>query len=70
MSELENEIIQVLIKHKIINEESLRDFRIKQKYTKLRSEGLTGKEARILLAEEYFVSEKTIQHILYAKKKS
>jgi hypothetical protein len=70
MSALENDIIEVLLKHNIVNEHSLRDYRIKTDYKKYREDGLTGKEARIKLSEENNLGLKTIEYILYNKKQN
>jgi 3-methyladenine DNA glycosylase AlkC len=69
MSEFVKDIIEVLVKHKMVNEHALRDFRVKQRYRELRKNGVSGKEARAMLAREERISEKTIQYILYGKKK-
>ncbi len=61
-------IINLLIEHDVVNAQALRDFRVKTRYKLLREQGLSGKEARLKLAEEEFTSEKTIQYILYGKK--
>ncbi len=68
MNELEKELISVLLKHNVIDEHSLRNYRVRTRYKLLRDEGMSGKEARQKLADEECTSEKTIQYILYGKK--
>ena len=68
MSEFENDLLKVMIKHKVIDEVSLRNFRIRDRYLYLREvESKTGKAARTQLASEFNMSEKNIEHILYGK---
>lgn len=69
MSEIEKDLIEVLIKHDVIDEDSLRDYRIRKRYKFLRDiERKKGKEAREILANEFNLSEKTIEYIIYLKK--
>lgn len=58
-------VINKLIDDGDINEESLRDYRIRKKYRELKKQGLTGKEAREKLADEFNRADKTIQKVLY-----
>jgi len=67
MKSLEQDIIDVLIKHKRIDEHSLRNFRVKTRYKELRELGMSGKDARSKIAKEEFISEKNVQYILYRK---
>lgn len=63
--------IELLKKHQIIDERSLRDFRIRRRYKELRkkdSEGksmFTAKEAREIINKEFYLSDKRIQAIVY-----
>ena len=60
-------LINVLVEDKIINERSLRDYRIMKEYVDLRIEGVTCRKAREILANKYEMTEKNIQHILYTR---
>ena len=61
---LEQDLITVLIKHKILDRTAL----IKIKYDKLKKSGISPKQARLKLADEYFLSESAIQYYLYHRK--
>ncbi len=65
--ELVRDIITVLCKHGLMKPTSFRNDQIVVEYRKLRRSGIRGKEARTALSEKYFLSEKQIQTILYAK---
>ncbi len=65
--ELVRDIIFVLSKHGLMRPTSFRNDQIVMEYRKLRRSGIRGKEARTTLSEKYFLSEKQIQTILYAK---
>jgi hypothetical protein len=67
-SNFTNDLIKLLVKHGLVNKLALRDYRVKRRYKILREQGMSGKEARLKLAEEELTSEKTIQYILYGKK--
>lgn len=69
MSELENDIIDLLVKRGVVNEHSLRDYQIRKRYKELRAKGMKSKEARLKLAEEFRTGEKNIEDILYVRKK-
>lgn len=57
-----------MVKRKMVDEESLRDYWIKKKYADLRKKKVSGKLARAKLAEEFCTGEENIQRILYRKK--
>lgn len=59
-----------LIDAGIVDPDNLRNFRIIREYNEMvRDNKMLCKVARDLLAEKYFVSEKTIQWIIYDEKK-
>lgn len=64
--EFKTELLQLLDKHNQIGNYS-RNKSIREKYKKMRDEGMTGKAAREKLSEEFFSSEKTIETVLYTK---
>lgn len=65
--EFKQELLELLDKHNQIGNHS-RYKVIREKYRRMRDEGMTGKAAREKLAAEFFVSEKTIETALYKKK--
>lgn len=65
--DFKTELLALLDKHNQIGNYS-RYKMIREKYKKMRDEGISGKAAREKLAEEFFVSEKTIETALYKKK--
>ncbi|MDQ7818848.1 MAG: hypothetical protein RDU14_17605 [Melioribacteraceae bacterium] len=70
MDELVEDLIDVLIKHKAVDESSLRNFKIRKRYKYLRENtGISGKSARKQIAEEFNMGEKNVEHILYGKSK-
>lgn len=70
MGELLEDLIDVLIKHKAVDEVSLRNFRVRKRYNFLREKtGLSGKDARKQIAQEFNMGEKNVEHILYGKSK-
>lgn len=58
-------VINKLIEEGDINEDSLRDYKIKRRYKILRENGLSAKEAREKLTNEFNRADKTIQKVLY-----
>lgn len=68
MSALEKDLIDLLLKHNVVDEHSLRDYRIKSKYKELRKEGMSGIKARKNLADQFNIGLKSIEYILYSKK--
>lgn len=67
--ELQIDLLEVLVKHNVVPLTVLRNEKIKMEYNNLRTGGVKSKEARRLLAEKYFTSDKNIESILYGKKK-
>lgn len=65
--ELETELLELLNKHNQLGNYS-RNKTIREKYKQMREGGMSGKAARKKLAEEFFLSEKTIETVLYKKK--
>lgn len=65
--EFKIELLELLDKHKQMGNYS-RNKTIREKYKKMREEGMTGKAAREQLAKEFFASEKTIETVLYKTK--
>jgi hypothetical protein len=70
--ELTKDLIEVLKKHNVVDEHSLRDFKIRQRYRELRSVKLDSgkkkyscKQAREIIADEFYISEKRVQGIVY-----
>lgn len=69
MSELINDILEVLIKHNVVDKRSLRNFLIRQRYSELYgNKKMKSKDARRQIAEEFNLGEKTIEYILYLQK--
>lgn len=58
--------INKLVEEGDINEDSLRDYKIKKRYKELMKNGnLSPKAAREILADEFNRADKTIQKIIY-----
>lgn len=69
MSELVNDILEVLIKHQVVDKRSLRNFLVRQRYSELYTVNkMKSKDARRKLSEEFNLGEKTIEYILYLQK--
>ncbi|MBU1095815.1 MAG: hypothetical protein KKB34_04975 [Bacteroidetes bacterium] len=68
--DLKLDLLRVFVKHDVLPETAVRNEEIIIKYKELRESGITGKEARHKLAEEYFTSIKNIEFILYGKRKN
>lgn len=66
-SELVIDLLKVFVKHGVIPQNALRNEEIKITYKEYRSRGISGKEARQLLADKYLTSVKNIESILYGK---
>jgi len=64
------DILEVCSKHGYITDIIIRNIKIEEEYQQLRKEGKTGKESRFLLSDKYCTSIKTIESILYGKKKN
>lgn len=60
---LESEIIEVLIKHKVLDRTAL----IKVEYKELRRKRIKAKKARAMLADKHSLSDMSIQYYLYRK---
>jgi len=66
---LKEVLINKLIEDGDINEESLRDYKIRKLYNVYRKT-MSCKKARLKVAEKYPMSDDNIQRILYRKKSS
>jgi hypothetical protein len=69
MEELIRDLMAVLSRHGVNPATYLRDVQIRDRYRQLRRDGVTCKESRLILAEEFYISVKTIERILYISKK-
>jgi len=69
MPDLIEDLIDVLERHGLINENGIRNFRIRKEFYEMRDNGFSSKEAREQLAEKYFMSLKNIDRIIYGKRK-
>lgn len=67
--ELQIDLLEVFVKHKVVSETVLRNEKIRIEYAKMKKEGIRPKEARKTLSEKYFTSEKNLESILYGRKK-
>jgi hypothetical protein len=67
--ELQIDLLEVFVKHKVVSETVLRNEKIRIEYAKMKNDGIRPKEARRILAEKYFTSEKNLESILYGRKK-
>ncbi|HZW37760.1 MAG: hypothetical protein ACM3O3_11115 [Syntrophothermus sp.] len=67
--EFEIDILEVLVKHKMVPENQLRNSKIKSEYYRLRAEGIKGTEAAKILARNFNTSIKNIHFVLYSKNK-
>jgi hypothetical protein len=67
--ELQIDLLEVFVKHKVVSETVLRNEKIRMEYGKMKKEGIRPKDARSALAEKYFTSEKNLESILYSRKK-
>ncbi|MEW6196686.1 MAG: hypothetical protein AB1521_16180 [Bacteroidota bacterium] len=71
MNELINDLLDVLIKHNIIDKYSVRNFLIRKRYSELyQNQKMKSKDARRLIANEFNLSEKTIEYIIYLQKRN
>lgn len=68
-SEFVIDILELCTKHGYLPPTIVRNFKIQQEYKDLRENGITGKEAREKLSEQYCVGIKNIEFILYGKSK-
>lgn len=74
LTEFEKDLIDVLLKHNVIDKRSIRNFLIKQKYIQLsslkdesRKNQYSKRVVRHIVADEFFISEWTVQKIIYYK---
>lgn len=74
LTDVEKDLIDIMLKHNVIDEISIRNFQIKQRYLQLLSlKDGSGKnqysknEIRHIIAEEYSISDRTVQRIIYYK---
>lgn len=68
--ELQIDLLEVFVKHKVVSETTLRNEKIRMEYAKLKKDGVRPKAARSALSEKYFTSEKNLESILYGRKKN
>lgn len=69
MSELITDILEVLIRHNVVDKRSLRNFLVRQRYSELYDrQKMKSKDARKQIADEFNLGEKTIEYILYLQK--
>ncbi len=69
MSELITDILEVLLRHNVVDKRSLRNFLVRQRYSELYdSQKMKSKDARKKIADEFNLGEKTIEYILYLQK--
>jgi len=66
--EMHLELLEVFVKHNVVPDIVLRNERIRLEYAKMKDDGIKPKTARANLAEKYFISEKSVETILYYKK--
>ncbi len=70
MNEFTKDLLDVLVKHNIVDKRSLRDFLIRQRYSELFDvQKMKGKDARKQIANEFRLGEKTIEYIIYIQKR-
>jgi hypothetical protein len=66
--DLKNDLLEVFIKHKIINEYTLRNEQIRDRYLELKEiPKLKKKEVIKKLCDEFYLSDKSIEAIIYRK---
>lgn len=68
--DLHLELLEVFVKHRVVPDIVLRNERIRLEYKKLKEDGMKPKEARVSLAGKYYISEKSLETILYFKKEN
>lgn len=61
------ELLEVFGRHGIVSPLVVRNAKIRYEFKMLRAEGRKSKWIREFLAERYFVSEKTVEGIIYMK---
>jgi hypothetical protein len=62
------DVLSVFTKYKYLPNNFVRNFKIQIEYKELRDSGMSGKEAREKLSNDYCTSIKNIEFILYGKK--
>ncbi|GEM_PF-5227805 len=67
--QLTKSLLDACIKNNLINKDSLRYFEVELTYHEYVIKGMKPKTAREKVAEEFYIAEKTVQHIIYNKKK-
>lgn len=68
-NELILDMLEVLSRHGVVSPLAYRNEKIKIEYKVLRMEGIKGREAREMLADRNNIDMKTVETILYTKKK-
>ena len=63
------DIIEVLERHGLFNKTGRRNFKIKTEFSIMRSQGIKAKNAKAILCDKYFMSEKNIEKIIYGNTK-
>jgi hypothetical protein len=67
--EFADDMLEVLSKHKFIDDLAKRDYKIRREFDKLvKEDKIPSERAKNLLAEKYFVSFKHIETIVYGLK--
>lgn len=65
-----SEVIQIFVNNDVINEESIRNFRVKQRYEQLHGvEGMKSQDAMNAIADEFLIGLKTVEYIIYSSKR-
>lgn len=69
-NELIDDMLEVFLKHNVVDKNSLRNFLIRKRYAELyHNQKMKSKDARKLIADEFNIGEKTVEYILYLQKK-
>ena len=66
-SELMIEILEVFSQHNVIPYKIFRDFKIRREYRMLLFQGIKSFDAIEQIANEYFISSKMVESVIYAK---
>lgn len=70
INELIDDMLEVFLKHNVVDKNSLRNFLVRKRYVDLyQNQKMKSKDARKLIAEEFNIGEKTVEYILYLQKK-
>lgn len=71
MNELIDDLLDVFIKHNVVDQRSLRNFLIRKRYTELyQIQKMKSKDAHRKLVLEFNLGEKTIEYIIYLQKQN